>query len=228
MDNQLDMELKNVKNQKWLPFIGDYYLTIPEDRKLLIVGESHYHDNSQQSIERHNSINFTREVIDEQAIKEKNCETRIFQNFHKAMFADNQFNTETFWNLTSFYNFVQRPMETNKDKPDSDDFKNGWSTFFETINITKPNTCLFIGVGASNLLQDTINESDFEIVNFTRDAIISGTFPRRATIKSSDNQLIELIFIQHTSKYFNWEIWNDYIKQKLSQQLEWFKGKMKE
>ena len=65
MNTQLDIEFNNVKNQKWLPFIGDHYLTIPEDRKLLIVGESHYHDNSQQSIKKHNSPDFTRQVIEE-------------------------------------------------------------------------------------------------------------------------------------------------------------------
>jgi hypothetical protein len=228
MNTQLDIEFKNVKKQKWLPFIGNHYLTIPEDRKLLIVGESHYHDNSQQSIEKHNSPDFTRQVIEELAIKKWYWGTKIFPNFHRAMFANDEFNTERFWNLTSFYNFVQRPMETNKGRPNYDDFYNGWMTFFETIKISKPSTCLFIGTEASNSLQHAINDSDFEVVNFTRDDKISRTYPRRATIKKSDDQLIELIFIQHTSQYFSWGKWNDYIKQKLSQQLEWFEEKMKE
>ena len=87
---------------------------------------------------------------------------------------------------------------------------------------------MFIGTEASNSLRHAISESDFEIVNFTRDDKISRTYPRRATLKGANGELTELIFIQHTSQYFSWEKWNDYIKQKLSQQLEWFEEKMKE
>ena len=70
MNTQLDKKLKNVKNQKWLPFVGDNYLKISDNNKLLIVGESHYLDpDDPKSIERHNSIDFTREVIEELAIQ---------------------------------------------------------------------------------------------------------------------------------------------------------------
>ena len=228
MNTQLDIKFKNVKNQKWLPFVGDNYLKISDNNKLLIVGESHYLDpDDPKSIERHNSIDFTREVIDELAIRGNHYGTRIFPKFHKAMFANNEFDTKTFWNLTSFYNFVQRPMETNKNRPTDDDFYNGWLTFFETIKILKPKTCLFIGVKASNSLKRQIRGSDLELVSFTKEDKISKTCPRRATIKNADGQSIELIFIQHTSRFFSWSKWNDYIKSKLSRQLDWFENEMK-
>ena len=231
MNTQLDKKLKNVIYLKWLPFIGDKYLKISDNNKLLIIGESHYLDpDDPKSIERHNSIDFTREVIDELAIRGNHYGTRIFPKFHKAMFANNEFDTETFWNLTSFYNFVQRPMEDKKVRPKDDDFYNGWLTFFETIKILKPKTCLFIGVKASNSLKRQIRGSDFELVSpIEYDKIIDGAYPRRATIKNADGPSIELIFIQHTSSPFfiSWSKWNDYIKSKLSRQLDWFENEMK-
>lgn len=228
MNTTLDEKFKRVKNQKWLPFVGENFMNIPKDKRMLIVGESHYHDNSQKSIDKHNSPDFTRQVINELAIGRRYWRTKIFPNLHRAMFGNDEFNSNLFWNLTSFYNFIQRPMETNKSRPSRKDFFSGWLTFFDTLDILKPNSCLFIGTEASNSLRDAITESDFEIVNFTKDDKISRTYPRRATLKGVDGELTKLIFIQHTSQYFSWTKWNDYLKKKLSEQLEWFDKKLNE
>ena len=142
MNTKLDEKFKRVKNQKWLPFVGDNFMEIPKNRRLLIVGESHYHDNSQKSIDKHNSPDFTRQVVNELAIDRWYWGTKIFPNFHRAMFGNDNFNADLFWNLTTFYNFVQRPMETNKGRPSYDDFYNGWITFFDTLDILKPSFLL--------------------------------------------------------------------------------------
>lgn len=226
MEKSLDKSFRNIQNQKWLPFIGDNYLKAQDDKKLLIVGESHYHDNSKQSIDKHNAPSYTRLVIEELAIDRLYYDTKIFPNFHRAMFGNDNFDSNTFWNLTSFYNFIQRPMETNIGRPSYYDFYDGWATFFEIIKISKPKTCLFIGVGASNSLHNAIAESDFELVSFKEDDKISRTYPRQAIIKNSDNQHIDLIFIQHTSHHFSWSKWNEYINDKLSNQIKWFTDKM--
>ena len=36
MDTSLDDSFKEIKNQKWLPFIGQNYLSTPDNKKLLI------------------------------------------------------------------------------------------------------------------------------------------------------------------------------------------------
>ena len=228
MNTQLDIEFKKIKDQKWFPFIGDNYLTVPEDKKLLIVGESHYHDNSQPSIDKHNDQNFTRTTIQELAIDRSGGTTRIFPNFHRALFRNDKFNSSKFWNLVSFYNFVQRPMETNKRRPSGGDFYKGWLTFFDTINISKPKTCLFIGTEASQSIKRAISETDFEIVSFARDEDekISGCYPRKATIKNANGQVIDLIFIRHTSKMFSWDKWNKYLSKTIPNELSWLEEKI--
>lgn len=228
MDNSLDQKFKTIQTQKWLPFIGNSYLSLPKNNMLLIVGESHYHNSTEESIKKHNSKDYTKLVIEELAIKRWYWGTKIFQNFHKAMFGNDVFNSETFWNLTSFYNFIQRPMETNKSRPTFNDFFNGWITFFDTIDITKPKTCIFIGTEASNSLRHAISDSNFSLKSLNKDGRISRTYPRRAIILDNENNEIELIFIQHTSQYFSWKKWNEYLNYKIPHQIEWFEEKIKE
>ena len=42
----MDKVLEKINGLKWLPWIGNQYNFIEVDAKMLIVGESHYHDNT--------------------------------------------------------------------------------------------------------------------------------------------------------------------------------------
>ena len=221
-DLKFDKQLTKINGLKWLPWVGDRFDLLSAENRLLIVGESHYLKDTPESKKRHDSPTFTREVIEELAIKRQYYNTKIFQNLHRALFRNDDFDSQTFWNLVSFYNFIQRPMETNEGRPTSDDFYQGWLTFFETIKVLKPKTCLFIGTGASNLIQKAIPKTDFEMKSRIKDAIISGCYPKRVTIKSSNDQKTDLIFIRHTSQMFSWQEWNGYLQKKIPNELNWF------
>lgn len=81
-----DENFGQIENLKWLPWVGDRFNSLALDNKLLIVGESHYHDNTPDSIEKHNSPTFTREVVEELAIERWYYGTKIFPNLHRALF----------------------------------------------------------------------------------------------------------------------------------------------
>lgn len=117
-----DRDLLSIKNLKWPPWIGRDFLNLPLNNRLLIVGESHYHDNTPLTIARHNDITFTRSVIKEFAIDRYYYGTKIFPNLNRALFQNDEFNSAAFWNSASFYNFIQRPMVTNKERPNYTDF----------------------------------------------------------------------------------------------------------
>lgn len=223
-----DKEFFSLNILKWLPFIGDNYLTVPTLNKLLIVGESHYYyDNTQESINKVNTFDFTRHVISNHAIKRIVQKTKIFPNLHKALFAKDKINTKKFWSLISYYNFVQRPMKSKKERPTYDDFYNGWITFFEIIKIIKPKTCLFLGVGTFHSLKKAANDVNLKIRDSIKEDKISGTYPRKTILIDQWNYEIELIFIRHTSQYFNWTKWNNYLKVNMKQQLEWLDKRIK-
>lgn len=78
-----DEKFIQIENLKWLPWVGDRFNSLALDNRMLIVGESHYHDNTPASIEKHNSPTFTREVVEELAIERWYYGTKIFPNLHR-------------------------------------------------------------------------------------------------------------------------------------------------
>ena len=224
MTHYLDSELKKVNRLKWLPWIGKRYFDIPAEHRILIVGESHYHDNTTASIDKHDSIIFTREVVDEMAIDRCYYDTKIFQNLHKALFRNDEFDSDKFWNLVSFYNFIQRPMKTNAGRPNYDDFFFAWTTFFELINILKPSICLFLGTSSANFLIDAIEETDCTCEEIKWEDFISNAYAKSVNIKAKDGTKIELVFIRHPSQMFSWNNWNKYLVKKVGKHIAWLEN----
>ena len=228
MNQKLDNEFNKIEGLKWLSFVGNEYLELTDNKKVLIVGESHYQDETNESIEKHKDKTFTRKVVDELAINRYYYRTKIFYNFHKTIFVNDKFNSSKFWNLVSFYNFIQRSMTTNKDRPTDKDFINGWKAFFKVIKVVKPKMCILIGVESSNSLKLAMNESEFKLTNFeTIKEKFSGTYPRLATIELNDKQ-IDLIFIQHTGSKYSYGAWHIYLKGVVGEQVEWFRSQADE
>lgn len=222
MISRYDSQFNKIENLKWLPWVGDSYETIEMDRRLLIVGESHYHDNAPKSIEEHNSPTFTRVVIRELAMKQNYRGIKIFPNLHRALLGSDEIDSGAFYNLVSFYNFIQRPMETRKERPSRDDFSNAWSAFFEVVKVLKPKLCLFLGTTAANTLGNAINKgSDYSTNVIVWEDKIGNARPKSTTIKGSDGNETLIIFIRHTSQMFSWRKWHDYLQNKIGPELVW-------
>lgn len=217
-----DLNLNNVRNLKWLPFVGENYFYIPKEYRMLVVGESHYNDGTEKGKLDVDDIDWTRDMIQENAIDGVNWNTNIIPNFHKAIFRENDFNKYKFWNSVAFYNFIQRSMDTIKNRPSQEEFKDDWNTFFDLIRVIKPKTCLFIGVSASNHLMSAIEESGFSCDGIVSVAKIGKVSSRSSILKDVENNEIKLVFIQHTSSYFSWKKWNSYLKKEIGTQLAWF------
>lgn len=224
---ELDNLFRKTDGLKWLPWVGECFHSVQPDKKLLIVGESHYHDNTIASIEKHNLPTFTREVIEELAIERWYYGTKIFPNFHRSMFRNDDFDSWTFWNLVSYYNFVQRPMDTNKGRPSYDDFYSGWIPFLEIVKLLKPRICLFIGTSAANSLVHALQNTDYTTDGVIWEDYISNAYAKTATIKDKEGNTTQLIFIRHTSQMFSWSKWNAYLQKKIPNELSWFEEQLK-
>lgn len=222
-----DKKLLEIPELKWLPWIGQKYFDANHENKFLIVGESHYHDNTEDSIRKHNLQSFTRIVIEEIAIQRNYHRTKIFKNFHKALFRNDKFDSRVFWNLVSYYNFIQTPMKTNKSRPNNKDFLNSWSTFFELIKILQPKTCIFIGTSAASTVNRAVEKSDYFTDGLITEERINRAYPKTLKLKSKDGNEIHLIFIRHTSQMFSWNKWNLYLQKKINEELTWFDEQLK-
>jgi hypothetical protein len=221
MSENIDSILSNVYGLKWLPWIGEDYLFLEESKRLLIIGESHYHENTKESIEKHDSITFTREVVVEMPMDKCYYGTKVFQNLHRALFGNDEFDSEIFWNLVAYYNFVQRPMVTIQGRPNYLDYINGWKTFFEIVKIIKPKTCLFIGTTAAYHLVEATKESGFETDGVRWEDSIGNAYAKTAIIQDQQGHEIKLVFIRHTSQMFSWSQWNAYLKKTIPSEIRW-------
>lgn len=217
----LDDKFFVVPNLKWLPWVGEEYLKIPSDKKLLIVGESHYHNETEESQNAHDSITFTREVVEELAIDRYYYSTKFFPNLHKALFRNDEFDTIKFWHLVSFYNFIQRPMKTNAERPIYEDYNNGWKVFTKVVEILKPEVCLFIGTTAANSLEHSLQQTDLKTTGIVWEDFISNSYARSAELIHLNGDHTQLIFIRHCSQMFSWDNWNKYLKKKMTSQISW-------
>lgn len=221
METNFDKELISVKNLKWLPWVGDKFSSLTNDKRLLIIGESHYHDTSPESIAQHDSTTFTRLVIEELAIERFYYGTKIFPNLHRAIFRNDEFDSQAFWDLVSFYNFVQRPMVTNKGRPTYEDYYSSWFIFFDIIKILKPRTCLFLGTSAAGAFNHAVQGTGFKTDGIIFEETISDVYARSAIISDSTDFQIQILFIRHPSQMFSWSKWNDFLRKKISAELDW-------
>ena len=226
MDLTFDNKFDEYPSLTWLPYVGDRYTSISDPNKILIVGESHYHDNTDKSIEAHKSANFTRFVVSDQAIGRNYWGTKLFPNFHRALMGSDDFDSIKLWNSLAFYNFIQRPMVTNQERPTKEDFMKGWDTFADVIKVLQPRTCIFLGVKASDTLWEAYKTSNLTLNNLSRDPKVNNTYPRKGTVTAIEGVNAELVFIKHPSKYFSPEVWHNFLASRIPEPLAYLKNQI--
>ncbi|MBI1306659.1 MAG: hypothetical protein GC181_08600 [Bacteroidetes bacterium] len=226
MNTTLDPMLSQINGLKWLPWIGAKYQNLAPEHKILIVGESHYQGDDKESIVKHQSPGYTRRVVNEMAIKRDYYQTRIFPNLHRAIFQHDTFECTEFWSLVSFYNFVQRPMNTIKERPKYEDLMKSWETFFELIELIDPHLCLFIGVNASNSFMNAAIQFQVTLPQISRAPKVDNTFPRIASFRDKSGGNHKVVFIKHTSRRFSWPKWNLFLNQEIPKSINWLNSQL--
>jgi len=226
MNKQLDQKFDELEGLTWYPWIGDEYFSANENNRILIVGESHFLDDTKESIEKHNRKDFTRIVVKEIGIERNYYKTKIFPNFHKAIFGNDNFNSSAFWNSVSFYNFIQRPLSSKNTRPMTTDFREGWQNFFDVINIIKPRTCIFIGNSSADHLGKEIKNSTYRTDGIKWVEKIGRTYGKVGKIKGENGIETQLIFIRHTNAYFKCEEWNNFLNNQIPNEIEWLKSRL--
>lgn len=217
----MEIELQKLvdnKILKWLPWIGKNYEN--SEIKILIVGESHYFNPEEiQSFEKHQNILFTREVIEEMPMNRDYYQTKVFQNFHRAILGNDTFDAEKFWNQISFYNFIQKPMNSNKGRPTNVDYFENWNGFVKLVETIKPTICIFIGSSAANSFNTFFSQSSLDFIPVENIEKIGVNYAKKSILKVNNLEL-PIHFIKHTSQYFSWNKWHDYLKNTIPNEIE--------
>src|SRR5690554_3331446 len=227
-DISLDTDFRKISGMKFLPWVGNQF-SISKNR-LLIVAESIYNgydktDKSPEELklleEKINDERYARWVIKEQGIHhtcnwtvnniENGCPPnvrKVTDNFARAFYNKKNLSyseKEILWSNTIFHELIQEPLNDINDrgKINYTSINKGYSVLYEVINLVKPKKILFIG--NSNIEQ--INHHSFKV---QRKEKIGNTYPREGEIKLANN-VVPFIAIKHTSKYFSWYKWAEYL-----------------
>lgn len=225
MEN-FDDKFAGVPNLKWYPWMGDDFSVIEKDKRVLFIGESHYHGKNVDTLERSLNPELTREIVEDFGVWRNYNGSKIFKNLHKALFGNDEFRSGKFWHLTSFYNFIQRPMNNPNDRPTRSDFQKSWPVFLDVIKIIKPTICVFIGTTAANHLSAISTNEEFKIDGPNWGELIGTTYAKTASISNPVVGSVDCVFIKHTSQYFSWQKWNTYLKATIPNQLEFFESQI--
>jgi hypothetical protein len=164
LGNGFDEKLDSIRTLKWLPYIGKNHKNLTTGKKLLIIGESHYLPNKAEDwYEDVKKRLFTREIFIMNQINQSIDDMgKVLRNIQKILLNDDLSDDQKnkLWNSVSYYNFIQKVLDSSKDRPIEGDYIIGWDTFFKVIEVLNPDYCLFCGVSAINNTGAMINAAE--------------------------------------------------------------------
>lgn len=214
----------------WLPWVGKNFKR--RKHKVLVIAESHYSNEINPEKAKEDIVkwldekNLTRDVVTECPINGE-WPNVTFSNLHRAILGTTEFETFKLWQEIAFYNFVQRPMEYRSDfreRPTYSDFLSGWKTFLTAVDILKPSLCIFVGVAASNSFNQAFDDLGISHSTMSWGDQLNNVYKRCPVDISAGGNKTKIIFIKHTSTYFSWEQWNQFLNYEARDVIESLKA----
>ena len=206
----------------WRPWIGSNWRNA--ERRILVVGESHYaakpdDENVEAKIQEWQAdSNGTREIVYEVGVEDW-YSSRFFGNLHRALFGMDIHGEKrsALWQNLAFYNFIQRPMRNPEERPSPDEFFGGWRHFVELLKILRPQMVVFVGVSAAKFFDGAMSALGIEHT-IAFDDYRNGAFPCKFSL-TYDGVTSTMVAIRHTSQYFSWETWQDYLAKAMPEDI---------
>jgi len=235
---EFDNQFMAIPSLRLKPWVGKDYINSKGNR-LLIIGESQYCYESQDKshkeiLDNISQIGWTRTVIHSKGLYAKIEEKFILgRNIEKLIFNSPTISKkcrQKFWNSVCFYNFVQRPLSSIKERPNKNDWQEGWVTFFQVIAVLQPDYILFCGMEALNStpsFKETVTKNGFNcnkgIRIKTEETKIGNIYPRtKGIISGYHHHQIILTSVGHPSRCFSWE-WSKLIHRQIPDYIAWLK-----
>jgi hypothetical protein len=221
-----DDHFRGVSAPTWLPWIGANYATNPPDRRLLVVGESHYTDKidaaeaTQHINELIGKANYTRAVVEEALVGKAKWSTATLRRLNSVLIPGHADRAQL-WSDVAFYNFVQKPVDYKRaGRPSAADFANGWPVFLNIARAIQPSECIFIGVAAAHSCAASLESEKVLRQAPTKHEKIGRCFSRRAKIQLGEKS-IDITFVKHCGRYFRTGVWHGYLRRIHPELMSW-------
>ena len=225
-DSQFDSQFKKIQTLHWLPWVGKDYIKTPQEKRLLIVGDSHYVPEGESQEDGYNDKKWTREFIIKEGLKQPplymgNSINPLIANTERAIFNTRNLtdeNKKKLWLSSAFFNLVQRLLSSrdNTNRPHDEDFDAGWQSFFEIVQILKPRyvvKCGIDGFGRLGALMANNKEWEHDVEEFKKR-------PRVINL-IKDGYKLRVLFINHPSHHFSWTSWANCLNEHLNEYTSW-------
>ena len=220
-----DEALERIPGLTWLPWVGQNYIKLPQGRKVLVVGESHYASEREAakvplSIEETEMDRlYTRSVVQESLILE-DWGARTLTNMHRLFHSPDD--RAEFWGDLCFYNHVQRLMSYQDGelvRPIWTDFRHGWRVFLDVVDVLQPDQVLCIGVESHWQFDSMMTELQRPFSPVQKVEKVGNTWARVASVSVTDREL-PIHFIKHCGKHFPTERWSEYLHGKAGELMQ--------
>ena len=197
----------------WYPWVGKQY--VDAVCKVLVILESHYINRERNNIEALSLPNFTRRVVAEQVFPQYHWNSNTFNNLATCL-SGQKLSPETahlLWQKVALYNFVQRPMDNPDERPNAQDFANGWKSFPTVVDILKPNVCIFAGFAAiSNISELPVELQITETTPLEKEEI-NGTYPRPCFTMQTAQHTLKGVAVKHPGSFFSIDKWRGILQR---------------
>ena len=190
----------------WYPWVGAKYPT--SACKVLVILESHYINWERTNIEALAQSDFTRRIVAEQ-VDANRWTNSSFNNLAACLNGKAVIKGQVnlLWEKVALYNFVQRPMDNPDERPNEQDFANGWKAFPTVVDILKPDVCVFAGFSAiSNLSELPAGLKLSGLTPWEKEGI-NGTYPRPCFTIQTPHHTMKCVAVKHPGSFFTVDKW---------------------
>ncbi|MGN0016067.1 MAG: hypothetical protein ACI37O_01850 [Candidatus Avelusimicrobium sp.] len=204
----------------WYPWVGKKYPNAA--CKVLVVLESHYINWERTNIEALEKPDFTRRVVAEQSLPQHHWNSNTFNNLSSCLSGQRLTPEQAhlLWEQAALYNFVQRPMDNPDARPTEQDWTEGWKAFGVTVDILRPDVCIFAGFGA--ISNTKALPAGIQITGLTpwEQEEINGTYPRPCFTIQTPNYTVKGSAVKHPGSFFSTDKWRAVLQRQLPQAVK--------
>ncbi len=150
--------MNEFKNVNFAPWIGKNYEKGIDERKILILGESHHwgediYDGVNDELRNGKYLKFTQQVVESYVDYQKgnkkhqswmNTFTKFIKEFYN--WEDSKINLIDFWDSVMFYNYVQYPISNPRISPTQEQFNQSEKAFHEILDKYQPDVIIVWGM----------------------------------------------------------------------------------
>ena len=203
----------------WYPWVGAKYPT--SACKVLVILESHYINWERTNIEALAQPDFTRRVVAEQ-VDANRWTSSSFNNLSACLAGKGVIKGQVnfLWEKVALYNFVQRPMDNPDERPNEQDFINGWKAFPTVVDILRPDVCVFAGFSAiSNLSELPAGLKLSGLTPWEKEGI-NGTYPRPCFTIQTLRHTMKGVAVKHPGSFFTADKWRAVLQRQVPQAIK--------